>query len=280
MARRTWTGRVVLITGASSGIGRACADLLARTGFSVYGASRSGGEGRTVHGWTALRMDVRDDISVANAVGQVLAAAGRLDAVINNAGVGIAGSVEDTTVAEAKDLFETNFFGALRVTRAALPHLRAAGGGTIVNVSSIGGRIALPFQGLYSASKFALEGLTEALRMELRPFGIRVVLVEPGDTRTPFTAHRRVATVSAAYADRFVRALARAEKDEEGGTDPEAVARVVLRILRHRDPRLRYTVGKPSQRLAVLARRMLPGRLVEWGIMRYYRVLESEGVER
>ncbi len=163
----------------------------------------------------------------------------------------------------------------LRVCRAVLPQFRAQNGGTIVNVSSLAGRIGLPFQGLYSASKFAVEGLTEALRMEVRPFGVRVVLVEPGDFRTGFTAHRRLAEASRAneaYRDRFGNALRRAERDEEEGGDPLAVAWLVLRILRDPRPRLRYTVGHPFQRLAMAARRFLPGRLFEWGIMHYYRV--------
>jgi len=264
--------QVVLVTGASSGIGRACSDLLAHNGFTVYGASRSAKEGTTPGGWTSLRMDVRDAGSVAEGVARIVALAGRLDAVVNNAGFGIAGPVEDTTIEEAKDLFETNFFGALRVCRAVLPLFRAQGHGIIVNVSSIGGRIGLPFQALYSASKFALEGLSEALRMEVKPLGIRVVLVEPGDTRTPFTAHRRLTRVTEAYGERFARALDRVERDEEGGSHPDAVAKLVLRILRHPNPRPRYTVGEPLQRLAAAARGVLPGRLVEWGIMRYYRV--------
>ncbi|GAB4304744.1 MAG: SDR family oxidoreductase [Candidatus Bipolaricaulota bacterium] len=262
------------MTGASSGIGRACADLLARSGFAVYGTSRSAPVDPPA-GWTWQEMDVRDGAAVGDGVARIVAAAGRLDAVINNAGFGIAGAVEDTTVDETLDLFQTNFFGALRVCRAVLPHFRARGAGTIVNVSSIGGRIGLPFQGLYSASKFALEGMTEALRMEVKPLGIRVVLIEPGDTRTGFTARRRRTAASVtndAYRERFARALDRIEQDEVGGGDPTAVARLVLRVLRHPNPRLRYTVGDPTQRLAVVARGILPGRLFEWGIMRYYRV--------
>lgn len=266
---------VVLITGASSGIGRACADLLAEHGFTVYGASRTGAEGPTDHGWTSLRMDVQDETSVAQSLERILAERGRLDAVVNNAGFGIAGAVEDTSVEEAADLFATNFFGVLRVCRAALPQFRAQNGGTIVNVASLAGRIGLPFQGLYSASKFAVEGLTEALRIEVRPFGVRVVLVEPGDFRTGFTAHRQraaAAQTNEAYRTRFHRALRRAERDEEEGGDPQAVARLVLRILRDPHPRLRYTVGDPFQRLAVAVRGLVPGSLFEWGIMHYYRV--------
>lgn len=230
-------------------------------------------EGPTEGGWTSLPMNVRDDASVTRSVERIVAEAGRLDAVVNNAGFGIGGAVEDTSAAEALDLFQTNFFGALRVCRAVLPYMRAQGAGTVVNVSSIGGRIGLPFQGLYSASKFALEGLTEALRMEVKPLGIRVVLVEPGDTRTPFTAHRRrTKGASDAYRERFERALAQAERDEATGADPAVVARLVLRVVRDPNPRLRYTVGNPFQRLAVCLRGVLPGRLFEWGIMRYYRV--------
>jgi NAD(P)-dependent dehydrogenase (short-subunit alcohol dehydrogenase family) len=218
-------------------------------------------------------MDVREDASVTEAVERILGEAGRLDAVVNSAGIGIAGAIEDTSSNEAMDLFETNFFGTLRVCRAVLPQLRAQGGGTIVNMSSIGGKFGLPFQAMYSASKFALEGLTEALRIEVKPFGIRVVLVEPGDFRTEFTAHRRrVASATPAYQRRFEQALQRAEADEIDGSDPAAVARLVLRVVRHPNPRLRYTVGNPAQRLAANIRGVLPGQLLEWGIIRYYRV--------
>ncbi len=276
MRRQAGEAKVVLVTGASSGIGCACADLLAHNGSTVYGASRSVAEGPTEGGWNSLPMDVRDEAAVARGVERILAEAGRLDAVVNSAGFGIAGAVEDTSVDEALDLFQTNTFGVLRVCRAALPSFRAQGNGTIVNISSIGGRIGLPFQGLYSASKFALEGLTEALRMEVNPLGVRVVLVEPGDTRTGFTVQRQRTTASGtneAYRERFARALHRIEHDELGGGDPAAVARLVLRVLGHPSPRLRYTVGNPFQRLAVHARAVLPGRLFEWGIMRYYRVI-------
>ncbi|MBC7220498.1 SDR family oxidoreductase [Candidatus Bipolaricaulota bacterium] len=274
MAREAAEGKVVLVTGASSGIGRACADLLARSGFTVHGTSRSAPVDPPA-GWTWQEMDVRDGAAVGDGVARIVAAAGRLDAVVNNAGFGIAGAVEDTTVGEALDLFQTNFLGALRVCRAVLPHFRARGTGTIVNVSSLGGRIGLPFQGLYSASKYALEGMTEALRMEVKPFGVKVVLVEPGDTRTGFTAHRQRTALSetnGAYRERFIRALQRIEEDETGGGSPEVVARLILRVLRHPSPRLRYTVGNPVQRLAAVARGVLPGRLFEWGIMRYYGV--------
>src|SRR5579872_2559800 len=176
--------RVALVTGASSGIGRACAELLAARDFRVYGASRHPLPGSS---FESLPMDVRDEESVTAGIASIVQREGRLDVIVNNAGIAIAGAVEDTSVEEAKDQFDVNFFGALRVCRAVLPVLRDQRSGTIVNIGSIGGLIALPFQGLYSASKFALEGLSESLRLEVAPFGIHVVLIEPGDQQTPLT---------------------------------------------------------------------------------------------
>ncbi|MCS7282086.1 MAG: SDR family oxidoreductase [Anaerolineae bacterium] len=270
------SGKVVLITGASSGIGKACAEYLAQKGYRVFGTSRSAPRNPEVSptGLTMFYMDVNDDRSVQEGVDFVLRQAGRLDAVVNNAGFGIAGSVEDTSIEEAKAQLETNFFGTLRVCRAALPVMRAQGGGTIVNISSLGGIIALPFQGLYSASKFAVEGLTEALRMEAQPFGIRVVLVEPGDTRTGFTDRRvRVAaSANSVYRPYFERVIQVVEADERNGTHPEAVARVVERILRHPNPAPRYRVGPFVQRLAAALKGVLPDRLFLWAISKYYRL--------
>ena len=191
-------------------------------------------------------MDVRDDASVRAAVADLVAREGRIDVVVNNAGIAVAGAVEDTSIEEALEQFDVNFFGVLRVCRAVLPHMRARRSGCIVNIGSIAGLVAVPYQGLYSASKFALEGLSEALRLEVRPFGIRVVLIEPGDHRTGLTDNRR-ATAAArenpAYRDRYERAVARMAADERGGPAPEAVARLVRRIVELKKPRLRYTAG-------------------------------------
>jgi NAD(P)-dependent dehydrogenase (short-subunit alcohol dehydrogenase family) len=171
--------RVVLVTGASSGIGLSCAAHLAERGFRVYGTSRrpaAGPESRV----TMLTADVTDDHSVEHLVGTVLDREQRLDIVVNNAGMALAGPVEKTSIEEAKRQLEVNFFGAFRVCCAALPAMRSQRSGYIVNIGSIGGLVALPYQAMYSASKFALEGLSESLRMEVRPFGVRVVIIEPG----------------------------------------------------------------------------------------------------
>jgi NAD(P)-dependent dehydrogenase (short-subunit alcohol dehydrogenase family) len=258
--------RVVLITGASSGIGASCAALLAARGCRVYGTSR---RGIAIHGVSLLHMDVTDDDSVLRAVATVLEREGRIDVVVNNAGIAIAGAVEDAAPSDAKEQFEVNFFGVLRVCRAVLPIMRRQGAGYIINIGSIGGLIAIPYQGLYSASKFALEGLSESLRLEVRDLGIRVVLIEPGDHRTGLTRNRR-SIESSTYRDRCERAIGRMASDEQAGPDPECVARLVYRVMETREPRLRYTVGTGVQRAAVWLKRVLPYAVMEKAMRIYY----------
>jgi NAD(P)-dependent dehydrogenase (short-subunit alcohol dehydrogenase family) len=262
--------RVVLITGASSGIGSACAEHLAARGFRVFGTQRrpSGGASGAVE---MIAMDVDDDDSVTRGVAAVIERAGRIDAVVNNAGHAITGAVEDTAIPEARAQLETNFFGVLRVCRAVLPVMRAQGGGHIVNISSLAGVLGLPFSGLYSASKFALEGMTESLRHEVRPFGIRVVLIEPGDFQSRLPLARRTvaaATTNAAYQAAFAAAKAQQDKDEAGAPTPEPVALLVERVLRDRAPALRYSVGMLGQRIVVPLKRLLPQRVFEWALRR------------
>ena len=170
--------RRALVTGASAGIGRACAEELHAAGWAVTGASR---RGTTSGGWAGLVMDVDDDDSVRTGVAGMLAAGGRIDALVASAGWGLAGAVEQCTIAEAKAQVETNFWGCVRVLQQVLPAMRAQGGGRIVLMSSIGGVIGIPFQAFYSASKFALEGLGEALAYEVAPLGVHMTLVEPSD---------------------------------------------------------------------------------------------------
>jgi NAD(P)-dependent dehydrogenase (short-subunit alcohol dehydrogenase family) len=259
--------RVVVVTGASSGIGKACAEHLARRGYRVFGAQRrttpTPADAAAVE---MIAMDVTDDASVPRAIAAVHARVGRIDAVINNAGNALMGAVEDTSVEEARAQLETNFFGVLRVCRALLPIMRAQGGGHIVNISSLAGVLGLPFSGLYSASKFALEGMSESLRLETRRFGIHVVLVEPGDFRTQLPAARRQTAASLAsgvYRAAFEKVKVQQDKDEAAAPTPEPVARLVARILETPKPRLRYTVGMPGQRIVVPLKRVLPQRLFE-----------------
>jgi NAD(P)-dependent dehydrogenase (short-subunit alcohol dehydrogenase family) len=244
---------VVLVTGASSGIGRCCAEELARRGHRVYGGSRSGS---SAPGVIALRMDVSKDIDVSEAVGQVLEREGRLDVVVNNAGIGIAGAIEDTSIEEAREQFEVNVWGAFRVIRAALPFMRKARSGVIVNIGSIGGLVAIPYQGVYS-------------------FGVRVVLVEPGDYRTGFTEHRRRTASSitnVVYREPFERSVARMSSDEQSGDGPDDVARLIARLIVVPRPRLRYTAGPAKERALIWVKRLGPYSVIERILLRYYGI--------
>jgi NAD(P)-dependent dehydrogenase (short-subunit alcohol dehydrogenase family) len=260
--------KVVLITGATSGIGQACAAHLAGRGWRVFGTRRGSSAGTpTGAPFEMITMDVDDDASVQAGVDALLAKTGRLDAVVNNAGISLMGPIEDTATDEAKAQMETNFFGVLRVCRATLPPLRKQGGGHIINVSSLAAVVGLPFSGLYSASKFALEGMTESLRHETWPFGIQVVLVEPGDFRTAITSKRRTTRASetnGAYREAFARFKVKQDRDEAQAPDPQAVANLIESILKNPRPRLRYTVGMMGQRIVVPLKNFLPQSLFEW----------------
>jgi NAD(P)-dependent dehydrogenase (short-subunit alcohol dehydrogenase family) len=265
------SSQVVLITGTSSGIGYACARVLSAESHRVYGTNRaSAGDEDNIR---LLKMDVTDDASVGSAIQQLLDAEGRLDVVVNNAGMGYGGAVEDTSLKEAKTTIETNFLGVLRVCRAVLPTMRAQSKGLIINISSIGGMVGLPFQGLYSASKYALEGMTKALRAEVKPFGIRVVLINPGDLATSFTKNRRMCQESrsnSVYAKQFKHTLAIIEKNENEGSSPDIVAKTLLKVVRSSRPRPRYIIGNPFERLVVWLLPWLPESVFEWGVSQYY----------
>jgi NAD(P)-dependent dehydrogenase (short-subunit alcohol dehydrogenase family) len=252
------TGKVVLITGASAGIGLACAQHLSELQHTVIGASR---RTSTAHAWPTIEMDVDDDQSVTAGVEHAITEYGGLDAVVTCAGWGLAGAIEQTPIDEARAQIETNFFGSVRVVVAALPSLRQRSGNIIV-MSSIGGTIGIPFQGYYSASKFALEGWAEALAWEVRPYRVKVTLVEPGNFRTEFTQSRRTVTVGGVdpYAAARTKAIDVMERDERSGADPAAVARQVAKVLASKRPPRRRTVGPRVERLGPMAKRLLPGR--------------------
>jgi len=253
---------VVLVTGASSGIGAAAAELLAACGHTVVGASR---RASAPPGVAALRMDVEDDASVQAGVAGVLAEHGRLDVVVNAAGYGLSGPVETTSLQDARAQLETNLWGTVRVTRAALPALRASGNGLLVNVSSLAGIFAIPFQAYYSASKFALEGWSEALAYEVRPYGVHVTLVEPGNIRSGFTAGRREATGAdgEVYGEAYRAALEIMVRDELAAVGPEVVARAIAKVVRAKRPPRRVTAGSAGERSSVLLRRLLPASAFE-----------------
>lgn len=264
--------KVVLVTGASSGIGRATAAHLHDRGHRVFGTSRH--PERHEAPFRMLALDVTDEASATAAVQAVLAEAGRIDALVNNAGLVLAGSVEDTAPAEALAVMNTNVLGTQRMVRAVLPAMRGQGAGVIVNVGSLAGRVGMPFQGLYSASKYALEGLTEALRLEAAPFGVTVALVAPGDTATPVVDNRVRAGASgdpaSAYHRVFAATLARYEADERAGAPAAAVASRIGALVEGRARGPRHVVGPLAQRILVGARPFIPTALFQWGLARFY----------
>jgi NAD(P)-dependent dehydrogenase (short-subunit alcohol dehydrogenase family) len=264
--------KAVLITGASSGVGRATAQLLSRSGYRVFGTSRNPIQAQPLEGVEMLPLDVRSNTSVASCVSAVVEKAGQLDVLFNNAGYELAGALEEVSVEEAKDQFETNFFGVHRMVRAVLPGMRQQGGGWILNMSSLAGLTTVPFLGMYSASKFALEGYTEALRLEVQPFGIFVSQIEAGFLNTPMQHHRQQAAERRAeYDSGRENAFGVFVRDEERGPGAEVVAETVLRILRSRRPRLRYSVGQQA-RATIRLRQFLPERLYERGIRSAFRL--------
>jgi NAD(P)-dependent dehydrogenase (short-subunit alcohol dehydrogenase family) len=257
------TGQVALVTGASSGIGEAAARELVAAGFTVYGTSRKAVAGEQRDGVTFLPLDVTDDSSVAAAVGDVLARSGHIDVLVNNAGFGVTGAAEESSVEQARALFETNVFGLMRVTRAVLPVMRAQSSGRIINVSSIVGLIPVPFMALYAASKHALEGYSESLDHEVREHGVRVLLVEPGFTKTAFDANL-------ATADEPLPLYARRREllDEQlaiavqAGDEPSLVGRAVVAAATDKRPKLRYPTGTLARRVSK-ARRFAPAAMFD-----------------
>ncbi|MBL8153228.1 MAG: SDR family NAD(P)-dependent oxidoreductase [Anaerolineae bacterium] len=265
----TSSPRVILITGASRGFGAAAARLLAQRGHRVYGTSRDPASAQA-EGFTLLPLDVREDDSARRCVETVLNQAGRLDTLVNNAGVSLGGAVEEATPEEARQLFETNFFGVLRMTSAVLPTMRAARRGQIINISSLAGLVGVPYLGLYAASKHALEGYSASLRYELRRFGIAVSLVEAGNYRTDirftFPAQR-----IPDYDGIREQATAVHDTDVRDGHPPDPVARLIARIVESRHPRLRYVAAEGLESGVPLMRRFLPDALQEWILRRRYR---------
>lgn len=264
--------KVVLITGTSSGFGRTTATLLTQKGFTVFGTSRNPVKLATDN-FEMLQLDVRTDDSVNACIQTVIQRTGRLDILINNAGYASFGAIEETTIAEAKAQFETNFFGAIRMVRAVLPMMRQQGSGQIINISSLSGLVPVPFHGLYSASKHALESYTEALYHEVKPFKIHVSLVEPQAFKTHIQMQPPLHLISA-YDGARQKVVQNIEGSIQNGQNPTIVAQLILRILTSKSPRLRYRAGNLAK-LFHLTRRLVPEPLYEI-ILRNHFQLDAE----
>ena len=269
----------VLITGASGGIGKVTAIYLARRGYHVIATSRDIARldeivslARTESlDISPCQLDINDPEAIAEEVPRIISQAGKLDALVNNAGYGLWGCLEDLTIDEVKAQFETNLFAVLGLSKAALPHMRERGAGTIVNVGSVAGRIGSPGGGAYAASKFALEGLSKVMRMEVAQFGIRVVLIEPGLFRTGFRRNQvmgeQVMDPGSPYYGYAQRILRNSEIGQRLAADPIKVSRVIGKAMEARRPKQRYAVGLDA-RLGVLGEKLLPDGLLEYLVKR------------
>jgi NAD(P)-dependent dehydrogenase (short-subunit alcohol dehydrogenase family) len=264
--------KIALVTGASSGIGEATAERLAKAGYTVYGTSRRGSSGgaRSFH---MVPLDVTSDASVDAAVAQVIRLEGRIDLLVNNAGFGVApAGAEESSIEQARSIFDTNFFGMIRMTRAVVPHMRRQRSGRIINIGSVLGLLPMPYGALYAATKHAVEGYSESLDHELRTRGIRVVVVEPAYTKTQFDANLLEPDSKLDEYREARAALGKVVKDViAAGDEPGVVADVVLKAARAERPQLRYSAGALAHRLRLL-RRFAPARLVDAGVRKNLRL--------
>jgi len=265
---------VVLITGGSSGIGKSIGIYLTDKGYTVYGTSRNPDRFTDFTHFDLLQLDVGDVESIASAVAIIEKRHGQLDILINNAGAGITGPIEEISEEEIKNNFTTNYFGPINVTKSVLPLMRKQGGGLIINVTSIAGYMGLPYRGIYSASKAALEITTEAWRMELKSFNIDMANVAPGDFATNIAAGRYHAPViqGSPYEKQYGESLKLMDDHVDSGSNPTEMAEAVYKIIKSRKPKIHYKVGVFMQKFSIVLKRLLPDRMYEKLLMNHYKI--------
>jgi NAD(P)-dependent dehydrogenase (short-subunit alcohol dehydrogenase family) len=265
--------KVVLITGGSSGIGKSIGEFLHHKGFIVYGTSRN--PERIINSiFPLVTLDVRDTESIQSAIAKVMATSGRLDILINNAGVGITGPLEEIPTEEIKNNFETNLFGPIEVMKAVLPQMRSQKSGLIINITSIAGYMGLPYRSVYSASKGALELITEALRMEVKSFGIQITNVAPGDFATNIAAGRFHAPLlkGSAYEIPYGNSLKMMDEHVDSGSNPNEMAEAIFAIIQNPNPKIHYKVGAFMQKFSIVLKRVLPDKVYEKMLMNHYKL--------
>ncbi|RXR17324.1 SDR family oxidoreductase [Flavobacterium amnicola] len=265
--------KVVVITGGSSGIGKSIGEFLHAKGFTVYGTSRNP-EKISNSVFPLIALDVRNVASIATAIAEVISKSGRIDVVINNAGVGITGPIEEIPTEEIKNNFETNLFGPIEVMKAVLPQMRSQKSGLIINITSIAGYMGLPYRGIYSASKGALELVTEAMRMETKQFGIHITNIAPGDFATNIAAGRYHAPVikGSAYENVYGRTLNEMNAHVDSGSNPNEMAEAVYKIIQTPNPKVHYKVGAFMQKFSIVLKRILPDTVYEKMLMNHYKL--------
>ncbi len=263
--------KIVLITGGSSGIGKAIGEYLSERGYQVFGTSRNP-EKITNSSFPLLKMDVNDTISVESVISEIINKTEKIDVVINNAGVGITGPIEETPESEIKKAFDTNFHGPINVIKAVLPQMRKQGFGHILNVTSIAAYMGLPYRGIYSASKAALEITIEAMRMETLQFGIKMTNIAPGDFATNIAAGRYHAPElkDSPYKKDYGNTLKLMNEHVDNGNDPLEMAKVVHKIIETENPRVHYKVGSTLQKFSIVLKRILPDRVYERMLLKHY----------
>lgn len=265
--------KVVLITGGSSGIGKSIGNFLHQKGFTVYGTSRNP-EKVSDSVFPLIALDVRDSENIKSAVAEVIGLSGRIDVLINNAGVGITGPLEEIPASEIKNNFETNLFGPIEVMKAVLPQMRKQNSGLIINVTSIAGYMGLPYRGVYSASKGALELITEALRMEVKSFGIHITNVAPGDFATNIASGRFHAPLQkgSAYEIPYGNTLKMMDEHVDNGSSPDQMAKAVYEVINDPNPKIHYKVGAFLQKFSIVLKRILPDKVYEKMLMNHYKL--------
>ena len=265
--------KVILITGGSSGIGKSIGEFLTVKGFKVYGTSRSP-ERYKDSKFPIIALDVKEVASINSAVENVIAAEGRLDVVINNAGVGITGPIEETPEEEIQHNFDTNFFGPINVIKAVLPQMRKQNSGLIINITSIAGYMGLPYRGIYSASKGALELLTEAFRMELKDFNIKMTNIAPGDFATNIAAGRFHSPIikGSPYEKAYGGVLKDIDAHVDSGSDPIEMAQMVLKVINTKNPKIHYKVGAFMQKFSIVLKFLLPDKVYEKMLLNHYNL--------
>ena len=265
--------QVILITGASSGFGKITAQMLSEQGHIVYGTSRK--PSGNMNNVKMLVADVTNILSIHEAVGQIISEQGRIDVLINNAGMGIGGALELATEDEISGQMNTNFFGVVNMCKVVLPYMRKARRGKIINISSIGGVMGIPYQGFYSASKFAVEGYSEALALEVHPFHIKVCIVEPGDFNTGFTASRNISPATLAcpdYGERFKRTLKIIEEAETNGCPPSKLAAAICKLIEKKNPPFRTLTGPWTQVAFARFKGWIPGKVIRYALRSFYEI--------
>lgn len=265
--------KIVLITGGSSGIGKSVGEFLTSKGFIVFGTSRNP-ERYTDSKFELVQLDVSNVQSIQTAVQTVIEKTGRLDVLINNAGAGITGAVEEIPMDEIKQNFETNFFGPINVIKTVLPQMRDQNSGLIINITSIAGYMGLPYRGIYSASKGALEILTEAMRMEIKDFNIKMTNVAPGDFATNIAAGRYHAPVmeNSPYEKPYGDTLKLMDEHVDAGKDPLMMAKAIHNIILTDEPKVHYKVGEFMQKFSIVLKRVLPDKVYERMLMKHYKL--------